>query len=152
MIRIFNDLRIEIESDAAQTDHLVLSRYGFVLVESKSVKDCFVVNERREWSRQYGSKVQEIASPLLQAKRQADFLKSYLSVRAPELLDKLLGIQTTFRTRPSDVLVAIVDGDMVSRPETLQLPEVIKADQVTDAIRSLYAAYKKVRKQGKQFY
>lgn len=143
LIHIFNDLRLEQAGDAAQIDHLVLSRYGFVLVESKSVSDRFAVNNQGEWTRHYGGKAQGIASPVLQVQRQADFLKRYLDSSAPELIGKMLGIQTTFRTLPFDVRVAIADGGTISRPSTLQLPEVLKADQIPDAIRSLHAAYKK---------
>lgn len=49
---VFNDLRFETESgDAAQIDHLVLHRSGFILVESKSVTSKVRARANGEWER-----------------------------------------------------------------------------------------------------
>lgn len=48
-VLVFNDLRlVDATGDAAQIDHLVMHRRGFVLVESKSVTTEIRVNEREE--------------------------------------------------------------------------------------------------------
>lgn len=52
-VLVFNNLRIESENgdDAAQYDHLILHRRGFILIESKSVTSKVKINARGEWLR-----------------------------------------------------------------------------------------------------
>ncbi len=51
-VYVFNDIRLQgDDDDAAQIDHLVLHRHGFVIVESKSVSTGVAVNEHGEWVR-----------------------------------------------------------------------------------------------------
>ena len=35
-IFVINDLRIEMNDDVAQIDHLIMHRFGFIVIESKS--------------------------------------------------------------------------------------------------------------------
>ncbi|MCR9115470.1 MAG: NERD domain-containing protein, partial [bacterium] len=42
---VFNDLRIVRNDEVAQIDHLVLHRYGFAIVESKSITGTVEVNQ-----------------------------------------------------------------------------------------------------------
>ncbi|WP_027482360.1 nuclease-related domain-containing protein [Deinococcus pimensis] len=73
-VHVFHNLRFEREGDAAQIDHLILHRYGAVIVESKSVTSAVRINERDEWARQWNGRWTGMSSPVLLAKRQADFL------------------------------------------------------------------------------
>ena len=75
---VFNNLRFEKAGDACQIDHLVLHRYGMVIIESKSVTTRVEVNELGEWKRWFNNDWQGMPSPILQAKRQGKFLKDYL--------------------------------------------------------------------------
>ena len=50
---VINDLRIQMDDDTAQMDHLIIHRFGFIVVESKSVTAKISINEHGEWSRYY---------------------------------------------------------------------------------------------------
>lgn len=136
-VRVFNNVRLESDSDAAQIDHLILHSHGFILVESKSVTGKVAVNDHYEWVRVYGPKRTGMPSPILQAERQAAFLRTYLEKHTEQLLDKVFGKQTTFTAVATDVLVAISDQGVIQRPKKLALPKLLKADQVASKVDAL---------------
>jgi len=138
-LRIFNHLRLVRDGDAAQIDHLILHRWGVILIESKSVTSRVVINAHGEWTRHFERKVSGMPSPILQAQRQGQFLRSYLYDHQEGLLAKLLlgKLQKTFTCMTLDVLVAISDSGVIERPQGLELPEVCKADQVPEKVRAL---------------
>ncbi|WP_189011088.1 nuclease-related domain-containing protein [Deinococcus malanensis] len=138
-VHVFHNLRFERGQEAAQIDHLVLHRSGAIIVESKSVTSAVRINEREEWARQWNGRWAGMPSPVLQAKRQADFLRSFLDAHKEDLLGKaLFGLkQKTFRAFVIDVVVAISDQGVVQHKG--KLPDVRKADQVPDRVRQLIA-------------
>lgn len=138
-VHVFHNLRFEQGEDAAQIDHLILHRSGAVIVESKSVTSAVRINEREEWARQWNGRWTGMPSPVLQARRQADFLRSLLEAHREELLGKFLfGFkQKSFRAFVIDVVVAISDQGVVQHEG--KLPDVRKADQVPDRVRELIA-------------
>lgn len=137
-IYILNNLRLEREQDSTQIDHLVLHRYGIIIIESKSVTTQIQVNERGEWIRWFNNKPQGIPSPVLQAQRQGEFLKKYLNTYAEILLGKILGLQTYFGAMPIDTSIAISDSGIIKRAKNFPLEEVCKADQITDKIQAIF--------------
>lgn len=137
-LRIFHDLRLEKDNEAAQIDHLILHQYGFIIVESKSVTTQIQVNEYGEWIRWFNNTPKGMPSPILQALRQGDFLKEYLEAHAEVLLEKFLGSQTHFGRMHLDILVAISDSGIINRPQNLALDEVCKADQVPQKIQAVF--------------
>lgn len=136
-VHVFHNLRLETGNDAAQIDHLVLHRSGAILIESKSVTSSVRINERDEWSREWNGRWTGMPSPVLQARRQADFLRKTLRARREELLSKAVFglVQRGFGMFVFDVVVAISDQGVVQYRG--QLPEVRKADQVVDLVREL---------------
>jgi len=140
---VFNGLRIESDGDAAQMDHLVLHRCGAIVVETKSVTGRVKINERGEWTRFVGQTAKGMGSPIEQAIRQAEFLKSYLRPHAAEILRRMVGLQIQFTHIPIDILVAISDGGIVDAPKKRPLPEVCKSDQIPSRIKEFIARYKK---------
>ena len=140
---IFNDLRFKADNDdAAQIDHLVLHRHGFVLIESKSVSSVVKINVRDEWTRVWNGQEQGMPSPIEQVRRQAKFLDMALDANAGVLLPKMLGlVQCRFGSFPTDILVAISDEGRI-KPDTKILPEVAKADQIPGRVRALIKQYK----------
>jgi len=141
---IFNNLRLEKAGDVCQIDHLVLHKYGMVIVESKSVTTRVAVNELGEWRRQFNNNWQGIPSPILQAQRQGKFLKDYLEARVEILLNKILfGRQSHFTRMPIDVLVAISDTGIIDRPKNDKLDIVCKADQISNKVKSIELEYRK---------
>lgn len=137
-VRVFNNLRFEAEGgdDAAQIDHLIFHRHGFIIVESKSVTSKVKINERGEWQRLWNGHFEGMPSPLLQAQRQADFLKKLLNQHKDSLRNKvfLLNRSANFKLCPFEVLVAISDRGIIDGT----VPEgVFKADQIPDKVEQI---------------
>jgi hypothetical protein len=104
-----------------------------------------VVNSHGEWIRIFNNQEKGMPSPVQQAKRQAEFLKTFLNEHGLHLfrntfLNKL--------TKPSydglffDVLVAISDDGIIDR-QNIDLPEVNKADTIPDKIEEIISKRKK---------
>ena len=136
-VHVFNSLRFESEGDAAQIDHLVMHKYGLILVESKSITGHVTINEHGEWERRGGGRSVGIPSPILQAQRQTAFLRHLLRENVERLLSKLLGFRKQFGALRCDVLVAISDSGIIHRPDNLDLSEVCKADQVPERVQAI---------------
>lgn len=136
---VINDLRMQNQyGDAAQIDHLILHRHGFIVVESKSVISTVEVNERAEWTRIWNGRRQGMRSPVQQVKLQIEFLRLSLETHRETLLGMSGdGRQLGFEPCPFDIVVAISDHGQIKR--AIEIPEVIKADQVIDRARELIA-------------
>lgn len=141
-IHVINDLRVDVGGDVAQIDHLIVHRHGFIVIESKSVTSTVSVNEYGEWVRTYAGNSQGMPSPVQQAARQIEFLKSYLGKNS----EKLLKIKKLFKINISqfkyDVLVAISDKGIINRPKKFKIDEVYKADQIVEEIKKITSHYK----------
>lgn len=141
-VKVLNNLRLERGGEVAQIDHLIIHRYGFIIIESKSVISTVRINNRQEWSRLWNGRWSGMASPILQARRQEQILMKLLDDHASELRGKLLGLlQTRFGGAIVDVVTAISDQGIIEAKS--KLPEVKKADQVPDYVEVLLACQKK---------
>lgn len=135
-VHVFNNLRLEHDGEVGQIDHLILHRGGMIIVESKSVTSAVRINDREEWSRQWNGRWQGMASPVLQAQRQADFLRGYLNAHRESLLNKMMfGKQPSFRAFVIDVLVAISDQGVIQAKG--DRPEIRKADQIPERVKEM---------------
>ncbi|MEY2632405.1 MAG: hypothetical protein RIR00_1059 [Pseudomonadota bacterium] len=130
-IHVFNHLRLERDGDAAQIDHLLIHEFGLVVIESKSVRGKLQLREDGQWVRRYTDNSVGMASPVIQAQLQAEFLRDELgrATRQPELM----------QTLPIDVLVAVSDSGEIWWPKSGPLPEVCKADLVAGRIQARIA-------------
>lgn len=141
-LTVINGLRLADGRDVAQIDHLVIHRYGMVVVESKSVTTRVRINDHGEWSRWYNGAWHGMPSPILQAQRQAEFLRGYLDAQREVLRDKVLFRQAGFQGMPIDVVVAISDACIIERPRRLAVDEVCKAEQVTSRVQAIAETYR----------
>jgi len=128
-ILVLNDLRISVEGENAQIDHLVIYPYGFVLIESKSVKGEIKINEHGEWTRSLNGKWSGMPSPLMQAKLQQDLLLKFLVERKESIYEsKILGIiPQGFAGRQWHSLCAVSSNAIIKRNE---IPEEISEQVV----------------------
>lgn len=161
---VLHQLRIEdadqSEQDGSagvcQIDHLVVHRWGFFLVESKSVTEAVQVGSDgdggEEWSRTYRGEQIGIPSPIRQAGRQAEFLRTLLQNHRARLVGRRpLGVRTIARVlgrtehrdfinAPMQLIVAISDGGRILRRDGWKTPQkpfrvfVKKADLVPEEI------------------
>ena len=139
-IHVLNGIRLENNDDAAQIDHLIIHRYGMILVENKSVVGKIIINDRNEWSRQFDF-LKGMPSPVKQGKRQAIFLKKYLNAFGPQV-SKTLGFQRGYAKMPIDILVSISDSAVIQRQKGSD-ENVYKADQIPDNINEIIRNYHK---------
>ena len=139
-----------------QIDHLVVHRWGFFLVESKSVKEAVQVRSDGdggdEWTRTYRGEQRGIPSPIRQARRQSEFLRTLLNRHRRNLVGRFPfgfrtmarilghGDQRGFRHAPMQLVIAVSDSGRVCRLDGWKPPQkpfrvfVKKADLVPDEI------------------
>jgi ssDNA-binding Zn-finger/Zn-ribbon topoisomerase 1 len=131
---VINDLRVVYDGDVAQIDHLVVSKYGLFIVESKSVHGTISINQHGDWKRTYSNQITGMPSPVLQAQEQGRIIKELLRENAKQLLGKLLfgKIQRGFGYCPVYTYVAISDSGIIERD--MDVAELFKADVVPGAI------------------
>lgn len=142
---VLNGVRISQGEDAAQIDHLLLHEFGMIIVESKSVTTEVSINEHGEWMRSFNGTQKGMPSPVLQAKRQGEFLKNFLQPHTDVLLKKILGVQMKFDKMPIDIVVAISDTGIIHRPKKKldELEYVCKADRAIEKIHEIIDVYRK---------
>lgn len=141
----------------AQIDHLVLHPHGAIIIESKSVAGCLEVRDdghgADDWTRVSGGKREGMPSPIRQAGRQAEFLRTFLQRHREQLRDKATGLQAAalkvlhgsaqfgFAHMPIQLFVAISDNGVLERvggwkePTRPFLTWVGKADNAAEKIR-----------------
>lgn len=121
---VIHDLRLEVDGEVAQIDHLFFSRLlHFVLIETKCFNGNVAINDHGEFSVTYGNgRTYGIPSPVEQSKRHERILS--------KLVDSLgisgrLGIKPTFHH-----LVMLHPKAVIQRPDkkAFETSNVIKAD------------------------
>lgn len=145
-IFVINTLRFPWLDGYAQIDHLILHRYGAIIIESKSVSSKVRYNEHEEWNRLWNNHWDKMENPIKQAERQGKALHDLLCDHTDQLRGKLLGLmQMGFKYMAIDCIVAISDQCIgIQRPTNDPYKDtVVKADLVTDQVDGIIAAYKK---------
>jgi hypothetical protein len=135
-VYVYNDLRLIRNGEVAQIDHLIFHRYGFIIVESKSVVGTITVNAQGEFTRTFDGITRGMPSPIRQAKLQAELLLKLLNDHKTQLRRKVLfGLQQgEFGIARIKTLVAISDRGIIQRQQC-DPPELCKAEQVAERIR-----------------
>ena len=87
---LLHDLRLEHNGKTAQIDHLLISRFGIELLETKSSQGIMTINDDGSMTLVNGKYTNTYPNPLEQSKRHASVLKDFIS--DSELLSKRIGI------------------------------------------------------------
>ena len=85
-IILLHDLRLEHDGKTAQFDHILISRFGIELLETKSSKGTITINEDGSLNLKNGKYINTYPNPLEQSKRHASVLKDFII--ANELVSK----------------------------------------------------------------
>lgn len=121
---VIHDLRLEVEGDVAQIDHLVFYRAGGVyLFETKNYNGSLLINDHGEFTADYGRVRYGIPSPIEQSRRHERVLH--------KLFDRLdIGARTK-RQLDMHHLVLVHPKAIIKRPaeKVFSTSNVIKADQ-----------------------
>ncbi len=115
-VYVINDFKFTHNNETAQIDHLIVYTYGFVLIESKSIKGEVKVNGLGEWTRSLSNKWSGMASPIKQLELQQKLLREMLHANRESILGKLLGIkQQSFGMRCWDNVCAVSSNAIIDR-------------------------------------
>ena len=137
---VINDFKFTHNDETAQIDHLVVYPFGFILIESKSIKGEVKVNGLGEWTRSFGSKWSGMASPIKQVELQQKLLREMLFEHREVILNKLFGIkQQSFGMRCWDNVCvvssnAVIDRDSMPSNVSKQL---VKTEFLVDKLNKL---------------
>lgn len=139
-VLVINDFKFTFHDETAQIDHLIIYPYGFVLIESKSIKGQVKVNKQGEWTRSHQSKWFGMPSPIKQVELQQALLKELLHHHRHEILGKLLGIkQQSFGMRCWDHLCAVSSDAMINRdtmPKNIS-EKLVKTEFLVDKLNEV---------------
>ncbi|MFT6910745.1 MAG: transcription elongation factor Elf1 [Oleiphilaceae bacterium] len=137
--KIIHDLRLTDGEYNAQIDHLIIHKYGFVIIESKSIKGSVTVNQQGEWTRSVGNRWEGMPSPIKQVEMQYKMLNAVLEGSAPQLLGKWLGLQKYLGGRINDIIIAISSNAIFDRKEAPKATSelVLKTEFVSDHVNTL---------------
>lgn len=127
-VYVINDFKFTFNDETAQIDHLIVYPYGFVLIESKSIKGEIKVNDLGEWTRSLNNKWSGMASPIKQVELQQKLLREMLHENRETILSKLLGIkQQSFGMRCWDNVCAVSSNSVIDRDS---MPNEVSKDLV----------------------
>lgn len=128
---VIHDLRIEIDGQVAQIDHLMINRVlECYVLETKRFHAGVRINEQGEFERwnSFRNCYEGLPSPLLQNERHIELLK-----RAAASLDlpTRLGVRIPIRF---ETLILVSPSARIIRPEKFDTSRVIKADQLKERV------------------
>lgn len=120
---VIHDLRIEVDGEVAQIDHLVIQRYlrTAIVIESKCHRARLQCNAAGEWTAWYGRKAVPIASPVQQVKRHVTTLRRWL---------KAQGITDIVEFWPLVLIGASMHADVASKAKADVA--VVRADLIDE--------------------
>lgn len=135
-VMVLNDVRIQHDGETAQIDHLIVYTYGFIVVESKSIRGEVNVNEYAEWSRSYKGQWSGMPSPIKQAELQLRLLKQHICANDKKMIGKFLGIQQGLGARCYDVFCAISSDAIIDRSKAPKdvAEKLVKSEFIADAL------------------
>lgn len=147
-IHVINNLYIKALDGKGffQIDHLIATKYCFIVVESKTCNSHLRFDKNLQWScfQQTSNKWIGTKSPMVQAEMQGDALRSVLQENRVALRSHFLNKQGGFLTMPIHTLVAISDSGIIdySTSNEEYCKNVLKADLIPGRILEIYDSYK----------
>lgn len=139
-VYVINDFKFTHNDETAQIDHLIVYPYGFVLIESKSIKGEVKVNGLGEWTRSLNSKWSGMASPIKQVELQQKLLREMLHANRETILGKLFGIkQQSFGMRCWGNVCAVSSNAVIDRdsmPSDVS-KQLVKTEFLADKINEI---------------
>ena len=139
-VRVFHDIQLCYDGEFAQIDHLIVYTFGFIVIESKSIKGEVRVNAEAEWSRSYRQQWQGMPSPVKQAQLQLKVLRDVLTNNHEKMLGRLFGlIQLGLGGRCYDVLCAISSDAIIDRSKAPKdvAAKLVKTEFIADALKDM---------------
>lgn len=137
---VINDFKFTFNDETAQIDHLIVYPYGFVLIESKSIKGEVKVNGLGEWTRSLNNNWSGMTSPIKQLELQQKLLREMLHENRDTILGKLFGIkQQSFGMRCWDNVCAVSSNSVIDResmPNNVS-KQLVKTEFLVDKLNEI---------------
>lgn len=133
-LRVFNGLRFEMNNYAIQIDHLILHKYGMIVIENRSETADIDINLIGQWTQTYKSKSLRITSPLEQGERKIEFIRSVLEHNHKLLRLKGNRTQHDFKDFAFDLIVAISDHGNINTSSGSIPIEICRSSKVVETI------------------
>lgn len=128
-IYVINGLKIRLNGETAQIDHLVIHAGGLVIIESKSISEAVSITKDGQWIREYCGTQRGMMSPIIQAEMQGMVLADLIGLLTPS--------DVGYLAKDIVTLVAISDHGIIKWPEDGALAGVKKAEQICGEIIAL---------------
>ena len=131
---VIHDLRLELDGDVAQIDHLIIGRMMDVYVlESKNFNSGVVISDEGDFSFFYKNRPVSIPSPIAQNERHIKLLDRFLTDK--ELLPKRLGITLKPKYRN---IVLISPSSRLTKPKKglYDCSSVMKSDKFLERFKN----------------
>ncbi|GIU12529.1 nuclease-related domain-containing protein [Shewanella sp. MBTL60-007] len=144
-VLVINDFKFRFNDEVAQIDHLIIYSYGFILIESKSIRGQVKVNQQQEWTRSLNTyqgkatKWQGMPSPIKQVELQQALLQDLLRDNRAEILEKMFGLTQGFGGRCWDHLCAVSSDAIIDRksmPKAVS-DKLIKSEFLVEKLNKL---------------
>ncbi|WP_133126601.1 nuclease-related domain-containing protein, partial [Shewanella sp. 10N.286.52.B9] len=138
-ILVINDFKFSFNDEVAQIDHLIVYPYGFVLIESKSIKGHVKVNQQQEWTRSYNNQWSGIPSPIKQVELQQDLFHALLDHHRLEILERFMGIKQGFGGRCWDHICVVSSDAIIDRntmPQKVS-DKLVKSEFLVDKLNKI---------------
>ncbi|MFS1424369.1 nuclease-related domain-containing protein [Shewanella sp. 10N.286.48.B5] len=138
-ILVINDFKFSFNDEVAQIDHLIVYPYGFVLIESKSIKGHVKVNQQQEWTRSYNNQWSGIPSPIKQVELQQDLFHALLDHHRLEILERFMGIKQGFGGRCWDHICVVSSDAIIDRntmPQKVS-DKLVKSEFLVDKLKKI---------------
>jgi hypothetical protein len=132
---VLNDLRLVGEDEeVAQIDHLLVTRFGFFVIESKAGD--INVDSRGQWIKVFDGRKTGMPSAMNQAERQGKVLRELIQANREMLRTKYLfgKLQGGFLNALVEGFVAVSDKGIITAE--VDIPNLDKADNIPNLIRT----------------
>lgn len=133
-MRLFNGLRFEMNNYAIQIDHLIIHKYGIIIIENRAENADIDINILGQWTQTYDKKHLKITSPIEQGQRKIEFLKSVLNANHRVLRLKGKNKQFDFNEVAFDLIVSISDSGNINTSSGNIPFEVCRMHNITETI------------------
>lgn len=150
-IHVLNNLHIKKQNGNGffQIDHLIVTKYCFIVVNSKNYRNEVAYDEAGQWSylSSLDKKWHGMDSPVIQTENEGEALRAVLQANREDLRLKFLFLQGGFLGLPIHTLIGFSNNGIIRHPKKAIFKDVaLKADMVAQKILDIYQEY--IKKDG----
>ena len=128
--RDFNNVTIETSNGTTQIDHVIVSKFGIFVIETKNIKGWIFGGEKQtSWTQSLYGKKYKFQNPLLQNYRHTKALADFLGINQSKIHSLVMfWSECTFKTpMPENVLNTGYTGYIKSKTDVLFTDEEVEA-------------------------